>query len=372
MSGEPTLHRVNRNELSPWTARLVNWLSPDLPHPLFRSSQVRHIASRLNLSLLPAGLFSSLNTQALLSVAIRPRLPSNQGTNPSEAIRVDDKTGVKETFAFVGDRVDRLACMTHIPAGEVRGGLVICSSILSDFQRNYRTEVVMSRLLAQRGIAVQRFHYRGTGNSDGSVHETTFDSMQEDTANAVEHLKEVIALQHIALMGTRMGALVAAAESVKHPGSPLILLEPIQEASTFFSGSFEAQLLVRMSRDGLSRMTEQELLSELQTKHFVDIVGFTLTSALYNSTSQVLLDELLPMDPRPVLLAQLGGSTLSSEHLDLLDSLPPSGMAEHIVLPAGETWWFIEEGGEGAKERRPPDEAASEIAHWLVRATGSA
>ena len=97
----------------------------------------------------------------------------------------------------------------HIPAGEVRGGLVICSPILADFGANYQREVNLARHLAADGVAVQRFHPRGTGHSDGDAADLTLQSLIDDATQAFAHLRDRLPGRTIAVLGTRFSALVA-------------------------------------------------------------------------------------------------------------------------------------------------------------------
>lgn len=54
--------------------------------------------------------------------------------------------------------------------------VVVCPPTLAAFPSNYGREVAAARALAARGYAVQRIHYRGTGNSDGDATEVAFEA----------------------------------------------------------------------------------------------------------------------------------------------------------------------------------------------------
>ncbi len=75
-------------------------------------------------------------------------------------------TGITEAAEFFGPPGERMLGLAHLPTSAA-SGVLVCSSIQAEFAKNYRREVLLARALARQGRAVGRFHYRGTGNSDG-------------------------------------------------------------------------------------------------------------------------------------------------------------------------------------------------------------
>ncbi len=98
-------------------------------------------------------------------------------------------------------------------------GVLVCSPLHAEMQRNYRREVLLSRRLASAGAAVERFHYRGTGNSAGEPGRLALDTMIEDGIAAVHHLQQRVGGVPLVVLGTRVGGLVAAAVAVGGEGS---------------------------------------------------------------------------------------------------------------------------------------------------------
>src|SRR3712207_4346225 len=95
-----------------------------------------------------------------------------------QAVRVEGAH--RDVIEFFGSPGEQMLATTHMPLGTPLGGVVICSSLRAEFETNYRREILLGRALADRGIAVHRFQYRGTGNSDGDARDVTFESMQLD------------------------------------------------------------------------------------------------------------------------------------------------------------------------------------------------
>ena len=88
--------------------------------------------------------------------------------------------------------------------------VVICSSLFSDFIANYHRERLLGRALSALGHAVIRFHYAGEGNSIGERQEMTFSTVRDD-ARAVLRYAELNWGGNLAVVGTRLGGIIAAA-----------------------------------------------------------------------------------------------------------------------------------------------------------------
>ena len=94
--------------------------------------------------------------------------------------------GVEQTTRFLRGPVGEVFCSVHAPAAGAHASLVMCPPLLADHPFSYRREVLMAVELARRGVAVWRFHYAGTGYSDGSPEGVSFDTIVADARLVVE------------------------------------------------------------------------------------------------------------------------------------------------------------------------------------------
>jgi hypothetical protein len=220
--------------------------------------------------------------------------------------------------------------------------VVICSPFQAELLKTYRREVLLARALAARGFAVQRFHYRGSGNSDGDADDGTFDAMCQDTEAAVERLIERTGVPRIAFVGTRLGGLVAAAVVGRRPEDwPLALWEPVVDPVRYFREVFRG-LLVTDLKAGDAGRTSRQPLEELARRGSVDILGYTITARVHQSAlGHSLVDELGDR-PRPVLLVGSSrGRALPAEYAALESGWTERGFpVESRVVPTAEAWWF--------------------------------
>jgi alpha/beta superfamily hydrolase len=289
--------------------------------------------------------------------------------------------GAREIVGLVGPGPERLAGATHVPEAAAVGGLLVVPSICNDLLRGYRREVALSRRLASQAVAVQRFHYRGTGNSEGEELDLTFDAMVEDAAVARMLLTEAVGALPLAFLGTRFGAIVAAAAARQVPGAPLVLVDPTVSGEQFFREAWRARSvataigraatnrvtaldapIARGAREGTAPITRETLLAQLEEHGRVDVLGHTVGQALYQSSSgRSLVDELGP-EPRPVLLVQMGGQAgLRPDNERLKDALEGQGSTVDIEI-AGEQqrWWFFDE------DEAPPENLGPAVAAWVA------
>jgi pimeloyl-ACP methyl ester carboxylesterase len=264
-----------------------------------------------------------------------------------------------ERVGYLDEPGGSIFAATVTPRTGGRGGAIFCPSIMNDFVRTYRSEVNVGRALAQQGIPVRRFHYRGTGHSDGDPALTGRESMVEDADRMARHFVEEHGLERLAIVGTRFGALVAAELAEHHPDAPVILVEPSLDAPAFFRSGFRARRAAEVAAG--DEKDERDLEAELVAAGKIELLGQTIHSRLYESWSGVKVGDLLERSPRRVLLIQLDRpAELRPEYRRLVARLEAAGgdvSARPLVSP--ESWWFLSD------DDRPEHTYGGLLVDWL-------
>jgi alpha/beta superfamily hydrolase len=287
--------------------------------------------------------------------------------DPDAAVRVDPDAGVEDIVRFAGPVGRRLFTTLHLPPGRPAASLVMCSSMHSEFERNYRREVVVARGLAARGIAVIRFHYRGTGNSDDGS-EVTLDSMTEDASVATGWLAERTGVTPM-FLGTRWGALVASAAANRVDGTPLVLWEPVVDAAAYFREAIRARAMGSLKEGGSGGRGAHALEEELARLDHVDVLGYPIRRALHDSAVGRTLAGQVGDRPRPILVVQLGGrpQDLKREYSAMVERWRKMGFpVETGRVAIREAWWFTGERYEPTERRPATLELAETTARWLL------
>jgi hypothetical protein len=254
----------------------------------------------------------------------------------------------------------------HLPTGRCIGGVVVCSPFLAEFVRNYRREVDVARVLAGSGIAVQRFHYFGTGRSAGESHDSTVETMVADALAAAAQLQE-IAGDNIAFLGTRGGGLIAALAARDWAGAPVALWDPVADTSRYWREAFRAQLIYELKEGSGRKLSNESLLADLDRDGYLDVIGYRIDKSLYESV--VAQDMAKAMSgPRPVLLVDINRSNrLTPAYSALVGEWRTQECDVAIELLTGqEAWWFAAAGRREEEARIPTDELFDLTSRWLI------
>ncbi len=287
---------------------------------------------------------------------------------PRPASRVDGQTGVREEAEFFGPTDLKMLGCTYVPAERPRGAVVICSPLLAESVRNYRREVILARALAARGFAVQRFHYRGSGNSDGDGRDATFGTMLTDALSAGERVIAKTGVDDLAFMGTRWGGLIAGVAAARFGRASLVLWEPVIDAGRYFREVFRSRFIHNLKDGGLSTPSGDALVGELRQSGSVDILGWSVHRAVYESALGRTLEAELGDDPRPLLLLQIGqGQDLRPEFASLVDRWNRKGFSvqTHVVSEQPD-WWFVGDRWLPDEARASSEELARITVDWVV------
>jgi alpha/beta superfamily hydrolase len=285
----------------------------------------------------------------------------------ADSRRVDQEAGIVEDAEFFGSGADRLFGMRYLPAsGSPMAGVVMCGPILAQFRAHYRNGTLLARALAARGVAVQRFHYRGMGNSDGEVSNLDLSTMHQDAAAAGARLTEQIGAVPLAYLGVNVGAYPAAVAS--RPGHMLILDSPPPNGRHYFRNAVRAHAVYAMQRESKENLTTEALLDQLRGgSRDVALLGCRLSLGLYETMVTAALVEEVGDSARPILMIGLGeAESLRPEGERMRSELVEKGFpVEVAVRDKIDPFWYVENS---APEDQPEIAATAErITDWVQR-----
>lgn len=282
------------------------------------------------------------------------------------ALRVDDAAGIVEEAEFFGDGPDRLFGIRYLPAsGKPVAGVVMCTPILAQFRAHYRSGVLSARALAARGVAVQRFHYRGMGNSDGDQSALSLSTMTEDAMAAAARLTEQAGPLPVAYLGVNVGGYPAA--SASRAGNPLILDSPPSSGRTYFRNALRAHAVYKLRREGDQNVTTDTLLEELRKPDAdVSLLGCRVYLALYESLYTTSLVETVGPTPRPTMLIGLGeGGVLKPEGEKVRSELTERGFEVRAeVRDKVDPFWYVENAA--PEDQTETGDTADKVTRWLI------
>jgi len=128
-------------------------------------------------------------------------------------------------------------------------GVLFCHAFSEERQKSYRSTFLFAQTLAYAGIPSFRFDYKGTGDSQGNLSETTIDSMVEDTVGAYEEAKQRLGVDKLVVLGIRLGAVIAVKASPRLRGlEKIILWNPIIEGKRYYRDLTRTEAIINLAR----------------------------------------------------------------------------------------------------------------------------
>lgn len=137
---------------------------------------------------------------------------------------------MKEQFKFFEWQYDHSRIIRgslHITKKKNSSWFVFCHGLTGQRIGPGYLFVKLSRALSKQGFSSLRFDFFGSGESSGSFHEMSIDTMISDVGAVVKNLRRYYNPESITLIGHSFGGMIAslAVEQVKPDG--LILIAPI-------------------------------------------------------------------------------------------------------------------------------------------------
>jgi len=118
---------------------------------------------------------------------------------------------------------------------------IYCHPLFDERKCGHRFSYELSKTFEKNHLKLERFDYRGTGESDGRFCDVTMDSLRGD-------LRTIIDGDRVCLIGTRFGAAVAFDFCCRNESDvgALILIEPVVNGRSYVQYLFRKQHLKDM------------------------------------------------------------------------------------------------------------------------------
>lgn len=259
----------------------------------------------------------------------------------------DRLSSIEERAVFLEGTDGAIMAHLHLPSRLDSGaGVLVCSPTDREQMRHYRRDALLARSLAAAGLAVARFDYRGTGNSDPLDGPRSLETMEEDIGSVARWFTDVARLDTISFVAESLAALPAARVARAYPTAPIAFLEPVVRPAAFYR-HLQRTRLVAEARDGASEWPlRRSLAATLSEEGWADILGYRLDASAYEAAvRRDLLGDLGRGGGRPVAVVQVDKrSSLRPELARLEADLAAAGfVSESIVIATEHAWWYIPE-----------------------------
>ena len=255
--------------------------------------------------------------------------------------RIEGPGGTWVRVAFIETGAASLFSAVHGPAGDPHGVALICPPPLAEGPRNYRREYDLAAGLARGGVAAMRFHPAGSGqSSDGPC---TLTSMSADASAAMDALLSQFGGLPVAIVGTRLAAVVAA-RTVPATGA-LALWDPVVDGATYEKEVMRAR---RLSELASGEAVKDENQGDDGP---VDVVGYPVSKALLEEARQQPLAGVAMVARRIQVVEMSRRGTPRPAVLELAEEWRRGGADVQVdTVAAAESWWFGSAGKGGRLE----------------------
>lgn len=178
------------------------------------------------------------------------------------------------------------------PAGG-RRGVVLCAPYGGEALATHRAWRRFAESLAAAGLPVLRFDYPGTGDSAGEEGDPArLDAWLGGIRAAAAHLRAVAGVEEVALVGLRLGGLLAASAAREVGADALVLLSPFPSGRAFLQELRAVALLAERPADAPPAVGPEG----------IDSAGFRLTPETAESLRALDLARVAEAPARRVLI----------------------------------------------------------------------
>lgn len=252
---------------------------------------------------------------------------------------------------FFGPARHQLLGVYHPPAAtrDRFQGVVMCYPFGQEYMRAHRAIRQLATTLSNKGYHVLRFDYRGTGDSSGDLDGVCAADWLQDIGTAVQELKDMTGVPNVALVGLRLGALLAGiAACQRRDINSLVVWDPV------INGADYVTELRNLTDKAPAR---RRLANFVEADGTLHINGFSMPGAMQHSIAILNLLDVAPNSRRVLQVA----SHETDAYRTLSDRWSNTEGFHYRHVPAEHNWNYVDHVGGILL----PQQVLKEIGDWL-------
>lgn len=191
-------------------------------------------------------------------------------------------------FFFNNTENKRLLGFLHLPAKiKSRTGIIYIPPFAEEQNCSQAIIVKAARAFAQTSFPVMRFDLRGSGDSEGDLSFCTIEDWLQDVNDAIEYFKKETGITTIAIWGLRTGCGIGLLAALNRMDIDFyILWQPVFNFEKFINQFIRQKLSSEIMASSEQVSTMKTLLTEIEKKGQIEVVGYSISKELYNSFVQ--------------------------------------------------------------------------------------
>lgn len=255
---------------------------------------------------------------------------------------------------YFGDPAQQLYGVYHLPENKTKNcGIILNYPIGHEYIQFHRAYRELSIRLAKAGFHVLRFDYYGCGDSSGSSTDGNMADWVKNVSAAIDDMKTKHELNHICLVGLRLGATISLLTSAERDDiNSMVLFDPVCDGKLYIDE------LKSLHRDMLLYAHVKEK-NEMPGDEVLEILGFPYTDDLLSEFKKIEITSDIGKHTNNTLIIETHDKYSQKPLTSLL--MDAGVNVEYKSLPNEHLWTWVED----FSRVLVPHPLLNDVVNWL-------